>query len=504
MDSPDVIFCALPTLFLDRLPGAPALLTATAKDAGYSAVSADLSLEFFIKQANRNINDYNRLSSIFSPGGALTEESLEAMNQWVTDSVQYIKDLNPKIIGLSVFTVFQHRAALVLSAALRKELPTAKIIMGGYGTSINCNGLYLSELISKIDLIKPFRQLVMEKKLADQVFTGSALEDLVTYLQETLGIVNDYGHKYKTEKSVLFKTPVPNYDDYKLNEYIWNDGPALPITGSRGCVRKCTCCDVPGQFGKFSFRSGQDIANEMIELNQKYNVNTFEFTDSLVNGSLKSFQEWLKLVAAYNDDYPAEKKIKWYGQYICRPQTEISQDIYDLISRSGCSNLIIGVESGSNEVLKAMNKKMTVEDVVGELDQLQHHGIRALVLMLSGFYNENQERYLETLEFLVKLQNYVASGTVSGISMGIPLFINEHMALYHSADELGIVVDPHDNQNWSIVGDASNTLVERFYRRLVVQLVLDKLGIPMNGNTILNMFQMKSYLTKMKEKLTNE
>ena len=124
--------------------------------------------------------------------------------------------------------------------------------------------------------------------------------------------------------------------------------------------------------------------------------------------------------------------------------------------------------------------------------------------MLSGFYNENQERYLETLEFLVKLQNYVASGTVSGISMGIPLFINEHMALYHSADELGIVVDPHDNQNWSIVGDASNTLVERFYRRLVVQLVLDKLGIPMNGNTILNMFQMKSYLTKMKEKLTNE
>jgi hypothetical protein len=174
-----------------------------------------------------------------------------------------------------------------------------------------------------------------------------------------------------------------------------------------------------------------------------------------------------------------------------------------LIVRSGCSNLVIGVESGSNDVLKAMNKKMTVEDVVGELDQFKIHGIQGQILMLSGFYNETQERYNKTLEFLVTLQHYVASGAVSGVSMGMPLFINEHMPLYHSAEELGITIDPLDNNNWTITNDPSNTLVERFRRRLVAQLILDKLGIPMNGNSILNMFQAKSYLTKMKEQLTN-
>jgi radical SAM superfamily enzyme YgiQ (UPF0313 family) len=503
MNSVDVIFCSLPALFVDRLPAAPALLKATAEDAGYSASSVDLNLEFFINQANQNTDNYNQLSLIFTPNSAATKESSEAMTQWVQDSVQYIKKVNPKIIGLSVFTVFQHRAAVALSIALRGAMPESKIIMGGYGLNVNSNGLQTSSLIKKFDLLKPFWQLAKEKNLADEVFLGTALEDLVNYLQRTLGGSNNFREKYQKEKPVLFNTPVPNYDDYKLDKYVWNDGPALPITGSRGCVRDCTFCDVGGQFGKFTFRTGKDIANEIIELSQRYNVNTFDFTDSLVNGSLKSFQEWLRPIAGYNDSVETYKKIKWYGQYICRPQTEVSNTIYDLIVRSGCVNLTIGVESGSNEVLKAMNKNMTTEDVLAELEQFKIHGIQGQLLMLSGFYNETPERYNETLKFIVKLQHYIASGAVSAISMGPPLYINELMPLHHLAEEVGVILDPTDTKNWSIEGDPSNTLVERYYRRLVAQLVLDKLGVPMNGNSILNMFQSKLSLEKMKNQIIN-
>lgn len=503
MKSVDIIFCSLPALFIDRLPGAPALLKSTAQEAGYSAHTVDLNLEFFINQANRNLDDYNRLLTMFSPGSPLSDELIKHLDQWVIDSVHYIKQVNPKIIGLSVFTVFQHRAALALSIELRKEMPTTKIIMGGYGLTINSNGLNCNELIKKIDLVKPFWQVAKEKNLTDEVFIGSALEDLVGYLQHTLGGANNFTERYSNEKSTMFRTPIPDYDDYKIHEYIWNDGIALPITGSRGCVRKCTFCDIPGQFGKFTFRSGEDIATEIINLNKKHNVRTFEFTDSLVNGSLKSFQSWLKIVADYNDTIPDDRKVKWFGQYICRPQTEISSTIYDLIVRSGCTNLVIGVESGSNDVLKAMNKKITVEDVFEELEQFKKHGISSQVLMLSSFYNETPTRYIETLEFLVNLQHYVASGTVNKISMGPPLYINEHMPLYHSADELGIVIDPLDNVNWTMANDPTNTPVERFYRRLVSQLVLDKLGVPIPGNAILNMFQAKTYLTKIKEELVN-
>lgn len=499
----DIIFCSLPVLFIDRLPGAPALLKATVQNYGFSAATADLNLEFFINQAKRNIDDYNQLSSAFNPHDNPTQESSNAFNQWVLDSVEFIRKYNPKIIGLSVFTIFQQRAALALALELRKSLPESKIIMGGYGLTMNSNGLQLSDHIKKFDLLKPFWQLVKEKNLADEVFIGSALEDLVSYLQHTLGVTNKLEKNIEHKKTTLFSTPVPDYTDYKINEYIWTDGPALPITGSRGCVRKCTFCDIPGQFGKFSFRSGEEIANEIITLNKKYNVTTFEFTDSLVNGSLKSFQGWLKIVADYNDNMPIDKKVKWFGQYICRPQTEISSTIYDLIARSGCVNLVIGVESGSNDVLKAMNKKMTVEDVLGELEQFRTHGIQGQLLMLSGFYNETQERFVETLEFIVKLQTYVASGTVSSISVGVPLYINEHMPLYHSAEELGINLDPLDNTNWTVSNDPTNIPTERYYRRLITQLVLDKLGIPISGNAILNLFQIKSRLSKIREQMIN-
>lgn len=503
MNNVDIVFCALPALFLDRAPGAPALLKATAQSAGYTSAGIDLSIEFFINQANCNVEKFNQLSLAFVPHKIPTRESTQAASQWVKESIDLIKQYNPRIVGLSIFTVFQHRAALMLSVAIRQELPQVKIILGGYGATMIGNGLQLSNSIKKIDLLKPFSQLLEEKGLIDKHFTGSALEDLVGYLHLTFGGSEDFRHKFKKEKKILFNTPIPDYDDYKFDKYVWNDGVALPVTGSRGCVRKCTFCDVPGQFGKFMFRPGQDIADEIIYLSQKYNVNTFEFTDSLVNGSLKSFRDWLTVIAAYNDSLPADKRVKWFGQYICRPQSETPKDIYELIVKSGASNLVIGVESGNNEVLKAMDKRMTVQDAYDEFDQFEKHGIQAHVLILACFYNETWDRFLDTLKLLVRLQYYVASGVVTAISPGTPLFINNSMPLYDSADELGIMLDPYNTRNWTIKDDPENTQTERWYRRLIMQLVLDKLGIPLNGNSILNLHQGKAALEQIKEDATN-
>lgn len=506
MNTVDIIFCSLPVLFLDRAPGAPALLKATAQEAGFSAVGIDLNIEFFINQAGRNIEKFNRLSAVFEPHGVPDSEALQSAKQWVLDSIQLIQKYNPKIVGLSVFTVFQHRATLLLATALRKELPNTKIIMGGYGLNIVANGLKESNIIKRIDLLKPLHQLVQEKNLADKIFIGSALEDLVDYLQAEFPLPDrksNFKIKYQKEKTVLYNSPIPDYDDYKFNEYVWTDGTSLPVTGSRGCVRKCTFCDIPGQFGKFSFREGTDIAEEIIELSTKYNIRTFEFTDSLVNGSLKSFKQWLTVLANYNDTALPDKKIRWFGQYICRPKNETPSEIYDLLVRSGVRNLVIGMESGSNAVLDAMDKKMRVEDAYHEFDQFNKYRIQTNVLMLSSFYNETWERFVETLEFIVRLQYYVASGVVTGVNMGPPLYINKNMPLYQFADTLGIIVDPYSNHNWTVASDPTNTLAERSYRRMIAQLVLDKLGIPANGATILNLHQVKSRLEQVKQELIN-
>ena len=65
----------------------------------------------------------------------------------------------------------------------------------------------------------------------------------------------------------LERSPLPDYSDYDLDAY---EGDQIMITGSRGCVRRCTFCDIHKHWKKFVYRKGQDIANEMIEQSKRY------------------------------------------------------------------------------------------------------------------------------------------------------------------------------------------------------------------------------------------
>ena len=67
--------------------------------------------------------------------------------------------------------------------------------------------------------------------------------------------------------------PFVDYDNYKLDEYRYITGnKILAITGSKGCVRSCTFCDIGVIWPRFKHRGGKHIAAEMIHLYKKYNV----------------------------------------------------------------------------------------------------------------------------------------------------------------------------------------------------------------------------------------
>lgn len=498
----DIVICAMPALFVDRLPGAPAILKAAVEEAGFSAQAVDLSLEFFVNQCHSDIDTYNRLGCIFRPSEPFHEQADRAGTEWIEQSIARIKQINPRIIGLSVFTAFQHRSTYMLAQAIRQHMPDIKIILGGMGLPVTCTSMSNFKMpIRKIELIKPFHQYMMDQGLADHIVLGSGLDELVKILETELGTDRPFDKEFNNT-SVMFKTPVPNYDDYKIPNYIFNEDISLPITGSKGCVRACTFCDVPGQFGRFSFRTGEDIANEMLELNRKYGVKIFEFTDSLVNGSFKAFKQWLTILADHNDQQDEENKIRWFGQYICRPQAHTPKDIYSLMARSGVVNLVIGVESGSDAVLEAMQKKMTIKDVFDELDQFEEHNIKCTFLMLSGFYNETPERYLETLRFLINCQPYVASGTITKVSVSPPLVVHSGTYLHDEANKLGLILDDYDESMWVNTHDPSNDFVQRSLNRVITQLLIDALGYPLAGQSISNLHQILQKLRKQEQDLT--
>lgn len=492
----DLLICSLPSGIINRPPAAPAILKACAEQQGFTAVTVDLSLQFYKNQCNKNFDTYTQYSSLFEPLVPFdrTGVAYAAVEQWITHSVQFIKQHDPKFVGLSVFSTFQHRAAVLLSQAIRKHFPQTKIILGGYGLPVSVSESF-NGFLPKDQLVGNFNTYMLTENLSDYQIHGEGEDAIVSVLM---------GNQVSDRPVDLMAVPAPNFDNYELGEYMWHTEPVLTITGSKGCVRACTFCNVPDKFGRYRRRTGSHIAAEMIELNRKYGVSKFEFTDSLVNGSQKDFYEFVEVLADHNDNAAADKKITWYGQYICRPQAQIPNEIYGLIKRSGALNLIIGAESGSNAVLEAMNKKMCVEDLFDELEQFKKHGLQAQLLIMSGFYNETWPRYLETLEMLVKCHTYTASGVISRISVGPTLIIARGDAggyLYHHADELGIVLNDQNVLDWRTVEDPTNTWLERVKRKVISQLVLGKMQIPITGNSILEFKKMIEQLKVYEQQL---
>jgi len=473
--SVDLLICSLPAGIINRPPAALAILKGCAEQQGFTAVTADLSLEFFINQCNESLEAYTQHSTIFEPivNFDKTSESYCVVSQWLNHCIDLIKSYNPEFLGLSVFSNFQHRATVLLCNQVRKHCPDIKIILGGYGLATTTQESFQG-FISKEDNSNTFDTYMSNKNLSDFQIHGEGENSIVDILE---------GNSIHQSPVDLMTVPTPNFDNYFLNKYQWHDGPVLTITGSKGCVRACTFCNIPSQFGRYRRRSGAHIAAEMIELQKKYGVNKFEFTDSLVNGSQKDFFELITILAEHNESAQPEQKITWYGQYICRPQSQVIEGTYPLMKRSGALNLIIGAESGSNAVLEAMNKKMTVQDLYDELEQFKQHNLQAQLLVLVGFYNETWPRFLETLEFLVKCQPYVANNTITRIAPGMPLLINGRY-LYHNAENLGIEINASNSLDWRTKHDSSNTWLERIKRKIIMQLILHQMQLPMTSNGI--------------------
>jgi hypothetical protein len=234
----DFLICSLPFLQVDRVPGAPALLKSAAQSAGFSANALDLNIEFFTHQCQGNVDTFFKLAEVFKPNYDSTDESTLAGQAWVDHSIKIIQKHQPTVLGLSVFSVYQHRATIMLINKIKEVLPKTKIILGGFGVNISANSLFPTNQFKKIDLIKPFHQLVLENKLVDRVFFGNDLDQLIDYLKENCGSTQEI-EKFDTH-GVKFNTPIPDYDDYNLDLYVWNNSKSLPVTGSRGCVRQCT------------------------------------------------------------------------------------------------------------------------------------------------------------------------------------------------------------------------------------------------------------------------
>lgn len=198
----------------------------------------------------------------------------------------------------------------------------------------------------------------------------------------------------------LTSLPTPDYSDLLNPEFYETNYKSVSATGSRGCVRSCTFCDIVDRWPKYRWVDGEALAYKMIELSKTTNFKKINLTDSLINGSMKHFNKMCHTLAKNTH------KVQWNGQFIIRNKKFMSSENFDDIANSGCTGLTIGIESGSESVRQHMKKKFSNDDADFFIQNLLDRGINIKFLLIVGYPTETEEDFLDTMKFLEKWKNY--------------------------------------------------------------------------------------------------
>lgn len=466
----DIIFCSLPYSNLDHIYSAPAILKGVAVANGFTAKTVDFGCEL-LNQCGRDTERFYRLQVYFISLKQGDESYKKEIDKFYQNCIDFFRNNPSRYIGLSVLSIHTHRCVFELCNSIKASGIDSQIVIGGRGAKVPAFSTVAAHFnLKSREKLLGFGDLLKNRGLADHVIIGDGEDAILELLQQDQ--VSD-----SVFVSEEFKSPIPDYQDYNFKDYLFADEPMLPVTGSKGCVRDCDFCDIKFQFGKYRYRSGADVANELIEVYKKFGIRKFQFTDSLVNGGLKPFREFLEVLSRYNLENP-DKRIIWNGQYISRSYNEIPQDLYSLMRDSGAHGLTIGAESGSNRVLKAMNKKTTVEALLLELENFRQHDITCVLLTFVGHWSETWEDFVDHCRMFIKIAPYVRSGTISAVSLGIPYVLLDGTPSMFNHEINNIEIDENKNLLWINRDNADNNLKERLYRRLLVQQICKKLNIP--------------------------
>lgn len=179
------------------------------------------------------------------------------------------------------------------------------------------------------------------------------------------------------------------------------------VVASRGCPYRCNWCAKPISGDKFHVRPAQAVAAEICELKHFHGVQHVWFGDDIFALSSR----WIQQFAL-----EMERKGCVLPFKIQSRANLMTKDTVAALKRAGCAEVWMGVESGSQKVLDAMDKGLRVGEVLAARNCLENAGIRACYFIQFGYPGEDWGDIQQTIELIRSTRPHDI-----GISLSYPL-----------------------------------------------------------------------------------
>jgi radical SAM superfamily enzyme YgiQ (UPF0313 family) len=298
----------------------------------------------------------------------------------------------PEIVGLSMIFTSRGREFCRFAEKVRKRGYSGHIVAGGPFASFNCE------------------RLVKDFKAFDSVALGEG-EELMCRLAEHLDSLKEVpGLCYRSDKEQVVTNPATGNAD-RLDDLPWPkrttfhsyfDKPIASVLTSRGCWRECAFCSINAWYErggghKFRYRSVDSIVAEMSELYHRYGIRIFNFQDD--NFFLPNP---VKAAERFDAVRTGLKNAGVEGIAIAvkaRPDS-INTESIRILDDLGLFRVFLGVENASENGLRNLNRKNTVEQILNALEVLNKFDVHIAYNLLMFEPDTTMEEILINVRFM--------------------------------------------------------------------------------------------------------
>lgn len=216
------------------------------------------------------------------------------------------------------------------------------------------------------------------------------------------------------KKEIKFKKPkfITNLDDlpfpawhllpiklYRPSPPNYRRLPAITMMTSRGCPHNCIFCHKP-IFGKyFRSHSAERVIAEIECLQNNYGIKDIQFFDDTFTLNRERVVDICNIIINKNVD------ISWN----CMTRIDaVDEELLRLMKEAGCYEVGYGTESGSERILKLINKGISKNQIRKSVKFTKRIGIDIRAFFMIGFPTETKEEIMQTIDFAKELNPDVA------------------------------------------------------------------------------------------------
>lgn len=305
---------------------------------------------------------------------------------------------------------------------------------------------------------------------ADVIIVGEGEETLLQVCQSILNghpteLSGIEGIAYRSNDQVIHTAkrrvnqqldtlPFPAWDlvDWKSYRSIWikhHGYFSVNMVTTRGCPYHCNWCAKPIYGQVYNSRSPENVAEEMVFLTSLVSPDHLWFADDIFGLKPGWVQQFAEIVKSRNIMIPF--KIQSRADLLLRENT------VEALASAGCAEVWIGAESGSQKILDAMEKGITVNQIKEARRLLRKFNIKASFFLQFGYRGETMEDIQKTISLMKELMP-----DNIGISVSYPLPGTKFYDIVQS-EMVG-------KRNWTDSDDLSmmyhGTYSSQFYKRL--------------------------------------